>query len=156
VTWQDPGLDTPDTGDVREDLVAVYKALAQGLMVAPSLLVLPSLADAASRDPRLEALLRDFVDSRRAPRARCCSGGSGGGSSSPWHRRRALDRRDRLAAVLPAGWSAGSRSMSAASSSSSSTGASLPYARRHPEGDTQGDTKATPKANTQATRKAAQ
>jgi hypothetical protein len=37
------------------------------MAVAPSLRALPSLADAASRDARLEALLREFIDSRREP-----------------------------------------------------------------------------------------
>jgi len=61
------GLEVPDTGDVRDDLVALFGALARGMTVAPSLRALPSLADAATRDPRYESLLRDFIDSRREP-----------------------------------------------------------------------------------------
>ncbi len=61
------GLEVPDTGDVREDLVSLFRALARGMTVAPSLRVLPSLADAATHDPRFEALLRDFIDARREP-----------------------------------------------------------------------------------------
>ena len=60
-------LGVPDTGTVRGDLVAVYTSLARGMVVAPSLQVLPSLADAASRDPRLEELLRQFINARREP-----------------------------------------------------------------------------------------
>ncbi|MCY7342656.1 MAG: TetR/AcrR family transcriptional regulator [Pseudonocardia sp.] len=54
-------------GDLRADLVSVFTRLAHGLEAAPSLQVLPSLADAAHRDPRLDDLLARFIDRRREP-----------------------------------------------------------------------------------------
>ena len=58
---------TPDTGDVRQELVEVFRLLAHGITVAPSLQVLPSMADAAQRDERLSKLLADFIDAQREP-----------------------------------------------------------------------------------------
>ncbi len=55
------------TGDVRQELVDLFGRLAHGVTAAPSLQVLPSLADAAQRDATLSGLLGRFIDAQREP-----------------------------------------------------------------------------------------
>ncbi len=55
--------------------MTVFRRLAHGIKRAPSLQVLPSLADAAQRDERLSKLLADFIDAQREPaRGAACRG----------------------------------------------------------------------------------
>ena len=56
-----------DSGDVRADLLEVFGRLASGIQVAPSLQVLPSLADGAQRDTRLREVLAAFIYAQREP-----------------------------------------------------------------------------------------
>jgi AcrR family transcriptional regulator len=61
----DPCAD-PDTGTLRGDLLELAKGLARTLTVAPTAKVIPSLVDAAERDPDLARLQRDWVKERRS------------------------------------------------------------------------------------------
>ena len=56
----------PDTGSLRGDLNELVKGLARTLTVAPTAKVIPSLVDAAERDPDLARLQRAWVKERRS------------------------------------------------------------------------------------------
>lgn len=56
-----------DTGSLRRDLVEQLTFLADQLRSAKWARILPSLIDAAERDPHLAALARDFAVQRREP-----------------------------------------------------------------------------------------
>jgi AcrR family transcriptional regulator len=61
-----PPVPEPDTGDLRGDLVAVLGFAVQGLGQSPLSRILPSLIEAAERDPELAALFGEFAAERRA------------------------------------------------------------------------------------------
>lgn len=56
----------PDTGSLRDDLVAQVTGLATALSSTPFGTILPALIDAAGRDPELAQLHRVLIDERRA------------------------------------------------------------------------------------------
>lgn len=58
---------TPDTGSLRGDLLALVFELAEALEAAPWASVLPSMADAALRDPDLDGLLTRTQAAYTAP-----------------------------------------------------------------------------------------
>ncbi|HET7488367.1 MAG TPA: TetR/AcrR family transcriptional regulator [Acidimicrobiales bacterium] len=55
----------PSSGDLRADLVVVLDALAQAVHTGSAGRILPSLVDAAERDPELAGLFARFVAQRR-------------------------------------------------------------------------------------------
>lgn len=57
---------SPDTGTLRGDLLELATGLAHALTVAPTAKVMPSLVDAAERDPDLALLQRAWVKQRRS------------------------------------------------------------------------------------------
>ena len=61
-----PPLDDPDTGSLAGDLRAVLLQIVDGLTHSPLAGILPSLVEAAERDPELERLFQDFGRTRRA------------------------------------------------------------------------------------------
>jgi AcrR family transcriptional regulator len=61
-----PPMAMPDTGSLRQDLVAVVGFLVQGLGHSPLTRILPALVEAAERDPELERLFKEFGAERRA------------------------------------------------------------------------------------------
>jgi AcrR family transcriptional regulator len=61
-----PPVPQPDTGGLRGDLLAIIGFMVQGLGQSPLLRILPSLIEAAERDPELAALFREFVAGRAA------------------------------------------------------------------------------------------
>ena len=56
----------PDTGSLRDDLVAQVTGLATALSSTAFGTILPALVDAAGRDPELAKLHRVLIDERRA------------------------------------------------------------------------------------------
>jgi len=60
-----PPLEDPDTGSLAEDLRVVVLHLADGLSNSPLAGILPSLVEAAERDPEVERLFKDFGTTRR-------------------------------------------------------------------------------------------
>ncbi len=60
-----PAMAMPDTGSLRQDLVAVVGFLVQGLEHSPLTRILPALVEAAERDPELERLFKEFGAERR-------------------------------------------------------------------------------------------
>jgi len=69
-----PPLDDLDTGSLAGDVRAVLLQIVDGLTHSPLAGILPSLVEAAERDPELERLFKDFGRTRR-PATR--PGGSG-------------------------------------------------------------------------------
>jgi AcrR family transcriptional regulator len=61
-----PPLDDPDTGSFAEDARQVLHQIADGLSNSPLAGILPSLVEAAERDPEVERLFKDFGAARRA------------------------------------------------------------------------------------------
>jgi AcrR family transcriptional regulator len=61
-----PPVPAAGSGDLRSDVLAILYFLADGLTSSPLGRVLPSLVEAAERDPVLEALFRDFGRERRS------------------------------------------------------------------------------------------
>ena len=59
--------ETPNTGETRADLVTLLARLAEGLENSPWARILPSLIDAAERDPEVAAFHRDLTRHRRVP-----------------------------------------------------------------------------------------
>lgn len=61
-----PPLDDPDTGVFAEDVRALLGQIVDGLRKSPLASILPSLVDAAERDPEIERLFKEFGAGRRA------------------------------------------------------------------------------------------
>jgi AcrR family transcriptional regulator len=61
-----PPLDDPDTGSFADDVRAVLLQIVDGLTNSPLAGILPSLVEAAERDPELERLFKEFGSVRRA------------------------------------------------------------------------------------------
>jgi AcrR family transcriptional regulator len=61
-----PPMPEPDTGELRGDLLAILGFMVQGLSQSPLPRLLPSLIEAAERDPELAELFQEFVAGRRA------------------------------------------------------------------------------------------
>ena len=55
----------PDTGDLREDLLVVVRGLTERLTRSALARIVPTLVDAADRDPELAELQRAFTAERR-------------------------------------------------------------------------------------------
>ncbi|MEW6474892.1 MAG: TetR/AcrR family transcriptional regulator [Actinomycetota bacterium] len=60
-----PPLDDPDTGSLADDLRALLHQMVDGLANSPLAGILPSLVEAAERDPEVERLFKDFGTTRR-------------------------------------------------------------------------------------------
>lgn len=78
-----PEMVEPDTGSLREDLYAILRRMAEhlgGSCLAP---ILPSLIDAAERDPELRRLHGEFSAERRAKFARVLERGRARGELGP-------------------------------------------------------------------------
>ena len=61
-----PPLEDPDTGSFANDVRAVLNQIVDGLRNSPLAGILPSLVEAAERDPELERLFKEFGLTRRA------------------------------------------------------------------------------------------
>jgi AcrR family transcriptional regulator len=61
-----PPLDDPDTGSFPDDVRAVLLQIVDGLSNSPLVGILPSLVEAAERDPELERLFKEFGATRRS------------------------------------------------------------------------------------------
>ena len=61
-----PRLDDPDTGSFADDVRAVLLQVVDGLSTSPLAGILPSLVEAAERDPELERLFKEFGRTRRS------------------------------------------------------------------------------------------
>ena len=61
-----PPLDDPDTGSLAEDIRSVVHQMVDGLSSSPLAGILPSLVEAAERDPEVERLFKEFGSGRRA------------------------------------------------------------------------------------------
>jgi AcrR family transcriptional regulator len=61
-----PPLDDPDTGSFADDVRAVVLQIVDGLSNSPLAGILPSLVEAAERDPELERHFKEFGSTRRA------------------------------------------------------------------------------------------
>lgn len=61
-----PPLDDPDTGSLADDIRCVVHQIVDGLSNSPLAGILPSLVEAAERDPEVERLFKEFGASRRA------------------------------------------------------------------------------------------
>jgi AcrR family transcriptional regulator len=61
-----PPLDDPDTGSFTEDVRSVIHQIVDGLSNSPLAGILPSLVEAAERDPEVERLFKEFGTTRRA------------------------------------------------------------------------------------------
>jgi len=61
-----PPLADPDTGAFADDVRVVLLAIVDGLTRSPLAGILPSLVEAAERDPELERLFTEFGRGRRA------------------------------------------------------------------------------------------
>jgi AcrR family transcriptional regulator len=61
-----PPLDDPDTGSFPDDIRSVVHQIVDGLSNAPLAGILPSLVEAAERDPEVERLFKEFGATRRA------------------------------------------------------------------------------------------
>jgi AcrR family transcriptional regulator len=60
-----PPLDDPDTGSFADDLRSILHQVVDGLTNSPLAGILPSLVEAAERDPEVERLFKDFGATRR-------------------------------------------------------------------------------------------
>lgn len=65
-----PPLAEPDTGNLRDDLCDVLGRVAEGLALSPLARIIPSMVEAAERDPELRRLYGEFGAERRAVVAR--------------------------------------------------------------------------------------
>lgn len=61
-----PPLDDPDTGSLADDVRSVVHQIVDGLSHSPLAGTLPSLVEAAERDPEVERLFKEFGGTRRA------------------------------------------------------------------------------------------
>jgi AcrR family transcriptional regulator len=61
-----PPLDDPDTGSLADDIRSVVHQIVDGLSNSPLAGILPSLVEAAERDPEVERLFKEFGGTRRA------------------------------------------------------------------------------------------
>ncbi len=61
-----PPMAEPDTGNLRDDLCEVLGLVAHGLAHSPLARILPSMVEAAERDPELQRLYGEFGAERRA------------------------------------------------------------------------------------------
>ena len=61
-----PPLEDPDTGSVADDIRNVVHQIVDGLSNSPLAGILPSLVEAAERDPEVERLFKEFGSTRRA------------------------------------------------------------------------------------------
>ncbi len=61
-----PPLDDPDTGSFADDVRSVVHQIVDGLSNSPLAGILPSLVDAAERDPEVERLFKEFGSTRRS------------------------------------------------------------------------------------------
>jgi AcrR family transcriptional regulator len=61
-----PPLDDPDTGLFTDDLRSVLQQMVDGLSNSPLAGILPSLVEAAEREPEVERLFKEFGSTRRA------------------------------------------------------------------------------------------
>jgi AcrR family transcriptional regulator len=61
-----PSLDDPDTGFFADDVRSVVLQIVDGLNNSPLAGILPSLVEAAERDPELERHFKEFGAARRA------------------------------------------------------------------------------------------
>jgi AcrR family transcriptional regulator len=61
-----PPLEDPDTGSFADEIRAVLLQIVDGLSNSPLAAILPSLVEAAERDPELERLFKEFGGARRA------------------------------------------------------------------------------------------
>ena len=60
-----PPLDDPDSGSLADDLRDVLHQMVDGIANSPLAGILPSLVEAAERDPEVERLFKDFGTTRR-------------------------------------------------------------------------------------------
>jgi AcrR family transcriptional regulator len=58
---------TPNTGDLRADLISCFDGMVRASLSGRTGQMLPSLLDAAHRDVALDVLLRDYLRERSAP-----------------------------------------------------------------------------------------
>ena len=61
-----PPLEDPDTGSLADDVRRVVHQIVDGLSNSPLAGILPSLVEAAERDPEVERLFKEFGGTRRA------------------------------------------------------------------------------------------
>ncbi len=61
-----PPIDDPDTGLFADDIRSVIHQIVDGLSNSPLAGILPSLVEAAERDPEVERHFKDFGATRRA------------------------------------------------------------------------------------------
>jgi AcrR family transcriptional regulator len=61
-----PPIDDPDTGSFADDIRSVVHQIVDGVSNSPLAGILPSLVEAAERDPEVERLFKDFGATRRA------------------------------------------------------------------------------------------
>ena len=61
-----PPLDDPDTGSFVDDIRCVVHQIVDGITNSPLAGILPSLVEAAERDPEVERLFKEFGVSRRS------------------------------------------------------------------------------------------
>jgi AcrR family transcriptional regulator len=61
-----PPLEDPDTGSLADDVRSVVHQIVDGLSNSPLAGILPSLVEAAERDPEVERLFKEFGSTRRA------------------------------------------------------------------------------------------
>jgi AcrR family transcriptional regulator len=62
-----PEAATPNTGDLRADLIACFEGMVRAGLSGRTGQMLPSLLDCAHRDPALDLLLRDYLRERSGP-----------------------------------------------------------------------------------------
>ena len=60
-----PPIDDPDSGSFADDLRSILHQVVDGLINSPLVGILPSLVEAAERDPEVERLFKDFGTTRR-------------------------------------------------------------------------------------------
>ena len=60
-----PPIHDPDTGSFADDLRSILHQMVDGLTSSPLAGILPSLVEAAERDPEVERLFKDFGTTRR-------------------------------------------------------------------------------------------
>ena len=61
-----PPIDDPDSGSFADDVRSVIHQIVDGLSNSPLAGILPSLVEAAERDPEVERLFKEFGAARRA------------------------------------------------------------------------------------------
>jgi AcrR family transcriptional regulator len=58
---------TPNSGDLRQDLIACFDGLVHASLTGRPGKILPSLVDAAGRDPEMDHVLREYLRERCTP-----------------------------------------------------------------------------------------